>query len=421
MRQLGAVTLAAAVALAGCGGDDDDDRAVGTSTTPATATTTVADAPPQRFPDARPVAPAYSGPRFSLSQDYPARQPELGPTPWTAFDFRTQSEKYLDAVLDYAVEGNAEVDFRGQDNDVRRWYHAPWMHEAREFIHGLTRERPLGPRVLADTQTTRVQNWAVSLYNPRGGFVLGEVWRNADAPDPSKARFPTGAVAVKLIFTTATVQQVPWLARSLEWEADVETSAAAGPRPKLRLLQIDIAVRDPRADATTGWVFGTFVYNNALKGETVWDRMVPVGVMWGNDPARIRDGGPLAETVILNRDLYPFDLPLGRGGRLNGPIDNPASSCTSCHSTAQVAPDLSQTADGILPRPASPENVARYFRNIMAGTPFSPGNLALDYSLQLQNGIVARARAGGLQKPPGRDPDAVLDDSKGVEAEPVDR
>lgn len=405
-----------AVALTGCGGGDDD-RAVATSTTPTTTTT---DAAAGRFPDARRPPPGYQGPRFRMSQDYPSTEPELGPAPWAQLDFRTQSAKYLDAVLDYSVEGNAEVEFRGQDNPVRRWYHAPWMHEKREFLRGLTRERPLEPRVLAPTQTERVDHWAVSLYNPRGGFVLGEVWRNENAPDPLEARFPEGAVAFKLIFTTATVQQVPWLARSLVWEADINNSPGSGPRPKLRLLQVDVAVRDANANATTGWVFGTFVYDNAATGATVWDRLVPVGVMWGNDPDRIRDGGPLVETVILDRDAFPFRLPLGRGGRLNGPIDNPGSSCLSCHSTAQVAPDLRSNPDGILPA-ENPQQIARYFRNIMAGTPFSPGNLALDYSLQLQNGIVERAREGGLQTPPNRDRDGVLDPSKDVDARPITR
>jgi hypothetical protein len=52
----------------------------------------------------------------------------------------------------------------------------------------------------------------------------------------------------------------------------------------VRLLQVDVAIRDSRARTTTGWVFGTFVYDGNATGETPWDRLVPVGVMWGNDP-----------------------------------------------------------------------------------------------------------------------------------------
>jgi hypothetical protein len=34
---------------------------------------------------------------------------------------------------------------------------------------------------------------------------------------------------------------------------------------KIRLVQVDIAVRDSRNDAVTGLVFGTFTYKRALK------------------------------------------------------------------------------------------------------------------------------------------------------------
>jgi hypothetical protein len=235
------------------------------------------------FPDAHDKPPAgWTGPVFRLSQSYPSSLPSLGTAPWRQIDFRTQSTQYLKAVLTYALAGNTAVDFRGQDNTVRKWYHAPWMHAGpagREFIHGLTRERPSRPGELAPTQTSQTQSWAVSMYNPRGGYVLGRVWKNHSAPDPTKAKFPEGTVAFKLLFTSAPVSQVPYLVNSLEWQADINRSSGTTPRPVLRLLQVDVAVRDSRADSTTGWVFGTFVYNGQAPGATVWDRLVPVGAM----------------------------------------------------------------------------------------------------------------------------------------------
>jgi hypothetical protein len=237
------------------------------------------------------------------------------------------------------------------------------------------------------------------MYNPRGGFVLGQVWKNRDAPDPTQARFPEGTVAFKLIFTTATVDQVPILKGSLEWQADIDRAKDAGPRPTLRLLQIDVAVRDSRADATTGWVFGTFIYDGNAQGATVWDRMVPIGDMWGNDPEQLTKHGPLMETVI-NPQARALVQHLGYQGRLNGPIDNAASSCLSCHSTAQVPSDLSEpTVSPVPPIGASPAVLARYFRNVEAGTPFTDGQMSLDYSLQLQNGIANWAQATGLRFP----------------------
>src|SRR5215211_2386733 len=372
--------------------------------------------------------PGWTGPVFRLSQAYPSSRPVIGSAPWRQLSFRTQPAQYLRAVLDYALEGNTAVDFRGQDNSVREWFHAPWMHagpSGREFIHGLTRERVSRPRELAPTQTSNAQNWAVSMYNPRGGYVLGQVWKNSNAPDPGKAVFPEGTVAFKLLFTSASVSQVPYLDNSLTWQADINRASGAGPRPQLRLLQIDVAVRDRRANSTTGWIFGTFVYNGKAPGATVWDRMMPVGLMWGNDPNRLQDDKPLAETVIINPQLHPVKQHLGFKGRLNGPVDNPRSSCLSCHSTAQIASDLSRpNVSGIPPANASDAVLARYFRNIAATDPFSAGQLALDYSLQLQNGIANRAQAGGLRSPSGRSgarQQKPLDPSKGVKVKAVQR
>jgi hypothetical protein len=189
---------------------------------------------------------------------------------------------------------------------------------------------------------------------------------------------------------------------------------------------VDVAVRDARADSTTGWVFGTFVYNGQAPGATVWDRLVPVGAMWGNDPDRLNDNGPLQETAI-NPQALGVVQHLGYKGRLNEPVDNPRSSCLSCHSTAQIPSNLDQpTVPGIAPANASAATLRRYFRNIKSGTPFTAGQLSLDYSLQLQNGVANRARAGGLQAAPNPTPDAnnrrrTLRASKKVRVTPVHR
>jgi hypothetical protein len=113
--------------------------------------------------------------------------------------------------------------------------------------------------------------------------------------------------------------------------------------------------------------------------------MVPVGLQWGNDPgvtpAMVASGTTLQETVI-NPAVLPLNLKLGWAGRLNGPVDNPVSSCLSCHSTAQVP------QGGMVP-PFSAGDAARlnWFRNIKAGDPFDPGRQSTDYSLQLSVAI----------------------------------
>ena len=348
------------------------------------------------FPDARDAPPAgWEGPVFKLSQNYPRSLPRISNPPWMRFDFTDaqQAPQYLNAVLNYCMQGNTANHFADvSQNKVRKWYHAPWLHvgaSGREFIHGLTRERPsrvgeLGPLHVTD----RVQNWAVGFYNSRGGYTLGRVWADEQNPDPTKARFPLHTVTCKLIFTAAPLAEVPYLEGTLEWEADINRASNPEPRPKLKLLQLDIAVRDPRADFTTGWVFGTFQYDKDASDSTDWwKHLVPVGLMWGNDAPRVLISEPPREQWI-NTSRNP-ELHLGLRGLLNGPIDNPRASCVACHGLAQIA--IVDDPEPSLPRVpsdnASAATLQRYLRNIQAQEPYSPDYLSLDYSLQLQVGI----------------------------------
>ncbi|HEY3037272.1 MAG TPA: hypothetical protein VGJ66_00965 [Pyrinomonadaceae bacterium] len=352
------------------------------------------------FPSARDNPPAgWTGPVFKLSQNYPTTAPTPEVLPWKAFDFKTQPIEYIKAVLAYGLEGNVEVEFQGQLNNVRKWYHAPWMHPGREFIHGMTHERSSRPKELAPTQTGMFQNWAVGLYNAPAAFAIGKVWANPNSPDPSLARFPDGAMALKLLFTQAPVSQVPYLKNDFQWLADINRISQGGAPPeKLRLLQIDVAVRDTRADSTTGWVFGTFIYDSEASGSTPWQRLVPIGLMWGNDPSKVIVGGTLNQTFINPGQRIPQHL--GFKGRLNGPVDNPVSSCLSCHSTAAMSLDPPRpTISGVPPANPTSAQLKSYFRNILSGTPFTPGYTSLDYSLQLQVGIANLVGSGGFQPP----------------------
>ena len=162
------------------------------------------------FPDAHNPPPAgWMGPVFKLSQNYPATLPTLEPASqrkWTQFDFKNpmHAPQYLKAVLDYCLEGNTANNFADvSQNPVRPWYHAPWLHvdsanggDGREFIHGLTKERTSAAGDLGPAQVNRHDNWAVGFYNARGGFTLGQVWKDPTHPDPRKSQFlPLGYVA----------------------------------------------------------------------------------------------------------------------------------------------------------------------------------------------------------------------------------
>ena len=184
--------------------------------------------------------PGWTGHVFTLSQNYPATKP-VKVAPWKAFDFQTQPEQYIRAVLAYALDGNITVNWDVDQNTVRKWFHAPWLHSGnngREFVRGMTHERTSQPGELHPSQTSSFQNWAVGMYNPMGGYILGKVWNAPAGPDATKAKFPDGTVAIKLLFTTATVAQVPFLHDSLEWQADINRDPQN--LATLRLLQKSI-------------------------------------------------------------------------------------------------------------------------------------------------------------------------------------
>src|SRR5262245_27227826 len=301
--------------------------------------------PPEDFPNP-----------FKLSQDYPDQPPAEQEYPWDDYNFRSEPEKYMSAVLKYALIGN-DVNLVKPPND---WYHAPWMHagcRGREYMHRLTMERMAPERSLHPNQTDAVDCWAVGLYNRTGAYTIGQVW-NGEEPDPTKADYHRGSVAVKFLFSTASETQVPFLQGSPKVKANIYASIGRDPcrqsdeparvNRELRLLQVDIAVRDPSNENPTGWVFGTFIYS-AAADENQWPQhLVPVGLMWSNDKdvrERATDEGAFENTKLkggwINKKLLEatgdaraaFVTHLGLGGRVNGPVDSPISSCLSCHAS----------------------------------------------------------------------------------------
>ncbi len=378
------LALASATMLAGALAWAPHDR--GAQAQPAT----VCDTATTPFCSSKVSLPAgWHGNVFKLSQTYPATAP-TDSQPCLAFDPTTQPDAYLKAVLAYFYQGNirasVESSFDPKLNTVSGWYNAPWQDvgiNGREPIHGLTRERVSRPKELAPQQTKSWNNYAVGFYNAPGGVVIGRMWSDHGHPNAAMAgSMPEGTVAAKLLFTTATVQQVPYLAGAPTWQAYVYANPNNGspsptsPRAVLpvRLLQIDIAVKDSRVASTTGWVFGTFVYGGGPGGPagSGWTNVAPVGVMWGNDPGNF-SGAPLTQTWLNSAVTMPH---VGFKGRLNGPVDNPTSSCLSCHATAE-------TPEGVMI--GSDPN--RWFQNLKSGQPFDAGRQSLDYSLQLSVGL----------------------------------
>lgn len=385
-----------------------------------------------RFPDFGYMIPpgTYTGRVFVLSQDFPMRepQPDAAVKKILAIDFKQDWRAYLMAVRDYVFEGNTghpggyENDFFLEDNKVRHWYHVPWQHwgsTGREGYHGLTQEGPVSVQMLAAQQLRTTHAYAVGFYNDLGGYAIGRVWADADRPNVAAMHggrgFPVGTVVAKVLFVTYDENEVPYLKNPVTWNAyvyaydtaqaalDASTSRVTSP---VNLIQMDIMVRDDRAASTGGWVFGNFIYNGNMNQPNRWENLTPLGIQWGNDPTvainlsnptptETKTNPALKETII---NPNPQELPpvhLGWSYRLNGPVDDPRSSCMSCHSTAEY-PAIS----AILPfinnppveppakqgEPASPAWM-RWFRNVPCGVPFDAKAETFDYSLQLSKSI----------------------------------
>jgi hypothetical protein len=353
----------------------------------------------------------WRGPVFAPRFDFPKKAVRETRS-WTSISFRSEPERYLRAVLDYALDGQDRVHWRLQANRKRGWYHVPWLGpgpHGREFIHGLTRARDFAPGELGPAQTACRQNWAVAFYNEVGAATLGQIWGRGDRdPDLSALPFHDETVAVKVVFTEATTGDDPKLTGAPELQANIPASCsdtAREPRT-LRLIQIDLAVRENRASYKTGWVFGSYRYDGTQPGTNPWAKLTPLGLMWGNDPA-LSDEAAAAGATPRQSIVFEAGKGFGRAGRMNGIVDDRSSACSSCHMAAQWPTLAPMTA------PRAWSEARCWFRNLDARYTFGypPGKgggcsdptalekmTALDFSLQLtialRNWSLERARNG---------------------------
>lgn len=407
-----------------------------------------------------PGVDTYDG-RFLLANlDYPSDPPghrwSLGGgvgqlTTGNAQEYATALKAYLEPTLRTLIE-----DPGSWDPAAAGWYDLVWSGagdpgsfkgidptSGREAIMNTY----TGQIMPADTffppytPSVDVQNHAVIYYDGVAASMLDELWQNIFAPDMRAMDFPDGSVVVKAEAVTPTPEEWSVLQNASSWTVFRPTVAdqKAGKTPMVpqvltvHPLQMAIKVKDPVASPTTGWVFMALVYDATSDGATPWDRFVPVGIMWGNDPefARYPDGRPegaeLSETW-LNPDRPGFtDSTLGWGGRLAGPMDvatrhnvvTPsgqrfqgadhlrASSCMSCHGAAEFpftanlypSPNKSFPRDGsqfLLYDPGSAE-WARWFQSRPGDEPLSGniGGQALDYDMAIMFALSANAAAVG--------------------------
>lgn len=342
---------------------------------------------------------------------------------------------YMAAVMSEIREGQPKISGKrlSMATDAK-WWISPWMDftsNGREPIHGLTRERSPDPGDVGPNSPGGLQVWAVGFYNAEGAYALNEVFADPCNPVVPKVgwTFPDGSASYKFLFTNGDKAAIPYLDGAPEIEAMIDKPGGGGRSTQtVRLIQLDIAVRDSRAP--TGWVFGTYVWKGPRQGDGLLDNLVPVGLMWGNDPtvdANPRDNFASLKETRLNMglaghvwrgpgqkwDARPWP---GFQGRLNGPADNLRSSCLSCHALAQwprsrvgIVPSGPAYSLAALDQPNTRAKLrATYMRNVVGGTLTEPseakpsadrdGAVALDYSLQLEAGFsrICSACASGV-------------------------
>ena len=362
---------------------------------------------------------------FKLPQDYPTTYDVNEPKPWTEVDFKSDYKAYMKTLLAYCMEGNVEVDFKVQNNKVRQWYCTPWMdndgnqpgvaqNTGRECLHGLTREITIPIGELHPDQVKNYQTYAIAFYNEPGGYAIGQVWADPLNPKPALGDFPEGTVSFKLLFTEADPNHVPFIANSKKWTANIfhpYDENKVRTNHDVRLVQLDVSVKDSRAQ--TGWVYGTFVHDGAGSGATWLDRMVPVGVSFGHDSdnssmlnTNDKINSTLKQSIINAELLVPdgkvtpanraFVRHLGQGGRMNGPVDNPISSCMSCHAFAAVTPDGHPAKIANFGKEYTLKDFNQFFGDRRCGTHTFFQNddngkpieyTATDFSFQISNGI----------------------------------
>ena len=321
---------------------------------------------------ALPPPDKYSGPLFQLNHAWPTKS--LGKfqnAPWQAAihngPITTQNAAAYAAALKAFVAPNAQqliANYANWNAEKGHWYNEPWLGSVREAIHGTYSAGEFGTSIFPGTGLTVTFNThVVTYYDERAAYTLYKVWK-ASAMNPAvvtaNTQFDEGAVIVKaaaFVSEDQTKEYNWWTAMNgaQVWPLYVPVAPLGQepqPAPQVwagYVAQFDIIVKDSQSAPKTGWVYMTLVYDSTVQGN-VWDKMVPLGVQWGNDPQATADGQPLMENWNNpSAPLYSTQT-LGWGGRLSGPNDGarndiayggkaytnaPDSSCMSCHSTSQ--------------------------------------------------------------------------------------
>jgi hypothetical protein len=299
-------------------------------------------------------------PTFKLRADYDQIIPKPETRPWKGMDIRTEAggQKFAQLVLDHFYDSLVQ-DLKNNNNNFiaqniapekSQWCHMPWLNvgeSGREMIHGLTKERDLEvSEIFPDVGSTKEKegsNWGIGFYNDTACAAIHNVFgsepRTLESPDFAKKWFPDGSVSVKILFTTAQLDE---LSGSFAWTANVSLAGSTSRKLReVKMVQIDIAVKDSSLKGVRkevdNWVMTTFYYDASYIAKSRHSfsanlagllKMRPTGIQTGFDPktSLIFTGSKTNSAG----NIYYGDRPM----LMNGPADNPKSSCMSCHGSA---------------------------------------------------------------------------------------
>lgn len=372
--------------------------------------------------DSVPSKKQYNAPLFALSHDYPSQLREVPNPSWQqALKGQPISEAnafaYMDALKRYIAPELLPffTDTKHWNASEHGWFHEPWIGAEREAILG-TYQGNGNPANMFQSLKEDESGYVLTLYDSTAAYTVGQIWGKTGEKvnlANDAAQFKEGSVIVKLAFSNINYPAWPVMKDAQTFY--IYDTVPTGEQPakgyrmrKVSFFQMDVIVKDSKTAPKTGWVYSTFVYDMDAQG-SVWDKMVPLGAMWGNDPEVLSPlqppFPPLKETVINPKAPAYSKETLGWGGRLSGPNDGAVvqvaydvktrkkytnlavSSCMSCHSPAQDAfnsfllPGPFPTSDSLLVYTPGSKEWNLWFRDDYGNVAFNGGQIAMDYDM----------------------------------------
>jgi hypothetical protein len=322
-------------------------------------------------------------PSFTLKNDYDKITQEMKDRdrPWRDFENKnldiTKEEDALKFALlmqEYAYKGmirniknNPDLDFmphyaKQDKKSGRYWCHMPWLNitsKGREFVHGLTKEFPLHESdAYPFVEKKNGISWGTAFYNSFACESIGDFFGTAISPKTpeqiaaqKKITFQDGYVATKLLFNNSTMAQFD---DAYTWVVHGGTNknmfSTKRRMQKMRHLQMDVAIKDSSILGSdpelNNWLMFTYYYDPTYISPLTKKLNLPEGIR-NMRPLGVQYGLSSGKSIIFNgsknnhcikedptdRKSPCHSLPY-KETRLNGPADNPISSCLSCHATS---------------------------------------------------------------------------------------